>query len=506
MNNKQHFWTGAWILSVSSLITKILSALYRVPLQNLVGDRGFFVYQQVYPIYGLCSAIMLTGVPMFISQVVAENPAQALDNWRQLRRNLIGVALLGSISLFVIAPYLAKWMGDRRLTPLIQILVVFYFLAPFSALLRGYFQGELWMLPTALSQVLEQSVRVIVIIIVALCYLTKHWSVYRMGMWAHAGSVMGSLVSLGLLLFFWYHFRQHETVKSRIEKSFDGSLTKRFLKEGLSLSLFGSILVLLQLIDSLTVFKLLYQNQVAHAQIIKGIYDRGQPLAQLGIVVAVSFATTLLPQISANKTAQDQALIGSTLRVCLVLAAACAVGLAALMPQINTLLFTNSAQSLALAIYVLSIALISYVTIVNTVMHAQHQQHNNWQALCIGLLVKYLGNLWLVPKFQVVGASLATILATFVMALIIYYYSGIKLQRVIWQQGFLLRLMLVIGTMGIAVFFTSWIWQLIWPLTRMHAVFEVIVESGLGLLWTLVGCYYGRVFSKADWVLLFGQK
>ncbi|MHA8262523.1 oligosaccharide flippase family protein [Lactobacillaceae bacterium Melli_B3] len=64
--------SGAAILTISSLIAKVLSAVYRIPLQNLVGNVGFYIYQQVYPIYGLGMTFALSGLPVLISKLVAE--------------------------------------------------------------------------------------------------------------------------------------------------------------------------------------------------------------------------------------------------------------------------------------------------------------------------------------------------------------------------------------------------------------------------------------------------
>ena len=66
---------GAFVLTIAAFIAKILSAVYRVPLQNLVGDEGFYVYQQVYPLYGIAMTLALTGLPQFIAKYVAEQEA-----------------------------------------------------------------------------------------------------------------------------------------------------------------------------------------------------------------------------------------------------------------------------------------------------------------------------------------------------------------------------------------------------------------------------------------------
>ena len=70
----QRMMQGAVVLTIASFIAKVLSAFYRVPFQNFVGDEGFYVYQQVYPIYGIAMTLALSGLPQFISKIVAEQP------------------------------------------------------------------------------------------------------------------------------------------------------------------------------------------------------------------------------------------------------------------------------------------------------------------------------------------------------------------------------------------------------------------------------------------------
>ncbi|MBA1394365.1 polysaccharide biosynthesis protein, partial [Lactobacillus sp. XV13L] len=171
----QFLFQQTWILSVSSLITKVLSAFYRVPLQNLVGNRGFFVYQQVYPLYGLCTAVALTGLPMFVSQIIAENKKHPFISQRLLVRAAFLLGVVGALLLGVNATQLAILMGDRRLAPLILVLAGFYLLAPIEAVYRGIYQGHLQMLPTAISQVMEQVIRVGIIITAAIVWRADYY-------------------------------------------------------------------------------------------------------------------------------------------------------------------------------------------------------------------------------------------------------------------------------------------------------------------------------------------
>src|SRR5699024_12212114 len=65
-------YKGAIFLAIASVIVKLLSAIYKVPFQNLTGDAGFYVYQQIYPFYGIAIVFSFSGVPLYISKLVSE--------------------------------------------------------------------------------------------------------------------------------------------------------------------------------------------------------------------------------------------------------------------------------------------------------------------------------------------------------------------------------------------------------------------------------------------------
>ena len=134
---------GAFILSVAAIIAKVLSAVYRIPLQNLVGNTGFYVYQQIYPIYGIGMTFALNGYPNFISKIIAEEP----DEKRKLVLGQYSVMILTVLSatVFLIlvggAQSIAQAMGDRQLAPMLRVVATMFLLMPFLATGRGYYQG-----------------------------------------------------------------------------------------------------------------------------------------------------------------------------------------------------------------------------------------------------------------------------------------------------------------------------------------------------------------------------
>lgn len=79
INQPKAVLNGALILTISAIVTKILSAFYRIPFQNIVGDVGFYIYQQVYPFYGMAVVLSTTGFPVVISKLYAEQKESGDD-------------------------------------------------------------------------------------------------------------------------------------------------------------------------------------------------------------------------------------------------------------------------------------------------------------------------------------------------------------------------------------------------------------------------------------------
>ncbi len=405
---------GALLLSVASLIAKILSAVYRVPFQNMVGNTGFYVYQQIYPIYGIGMTFALSGLPMFISKLVAENEtAEAkLTLVSRIFMILAGFSLILFLGLQAFSLPIASAMGDPGLAPIIRSVSWMFLFSPFLAISRGYFQGEYDMRPTALSQLVEQAVRVAVILFVAYWAMRHQWNVYRMGAWAMSSAPIAAIFATLVMLFY---VRHHQVKVFRLAyqpaaQSY-GHLAKRLLIEGGTISLFASMMVLLQLVDSFTVMRGLMIQGLPPllAKSIKGVYDRGQPLVQLGLVVATSFSSSLLPSLteSLNHGSRQQFVrqANTVIRMSVTIATAAAIGLIALMPEVNVLLFGNRQGNGMLSVYVLSIIFATLIMIANSILQSLNQFVVTIAGLVIGLLVKISFNQWAVVRFGAIGAS-----------------------------------------------------------------------------------------------------
>ncbi|WP_170885685.1 putative polysaccharide biosynthesis protein [Bacillus alkalicellulosilyticus] len=426
------FWQGALLLSIAALIAKVMSAIYRVPYQNIAGDVGFYVYQQVYPFYGIAFTLSMYGFPVIISRLMSEE--RQLSN----RNHIMGLSFQILFIVFVVtgglfflsAGLLATIMGDSKLVVPLQIAALSFLFVPFLSVLRGVFQGEGNMLPTALSHVIEQAIRVVLILLLAYYFVTNGFGAYAAGTGAMIVSVLASFVSI--LFLFLFFIRKH-SIRSFFSISFSKSnwkIARTVIADGVLFSLSALILLSFQLVDSLTILRLLQGSGVyiETAKEAKGIFDRGQPLIQFGTIIATSIALSLVPAIASamargmEKAAQIQAEL--TLRLTVIIGLAASIGLFIIIKPTNRMLFTNDAGSEVLAILSLSIVFSSVVIITAAVLQGYGKIQQSAVHIGVGLLCKIILNIILIPFLDTMGAAVSTVLG---LALIAFLNSRLIL-------------------------------------------------------------------------------
>lgn len=457
---RRTFLKGAFILSLASLITKMLSAVYKVPFQNLTGDQGFYVYQQIYPFYGIAAALALNGFPMFVSKIVSETETDEQRN-EHLTQLFSWIGLFSLVIFLILQLFsnqIASLMGDLQLSPIIRSVSFVFLFIPFLSILRGYFQGALNMTPTALSQVGEQIVRVTVLLTVAFLFTNSNWNVYEMGTRAmHASwiSFLVGVVILSILLF------KERPVKNFLPKKvtvFSPEIGKRLFKEGLAIASITSLMVLFQFIDSFTVYNGLINRGLGDsiAMSLKGVYDRGQPFAQLGLVAGISFATSLLPVLR-NYFKQEnmeewKKNAVSALRLTLVFSSAASIGLIAVMPWLNHTLFSDFNGVPVLQVYVLSVVFASMIICCQAVIESTDIKSITFLTLILGLGFKFILNEFIVEQLGLIGSSTVTVMALCIMFVILSIQIPGEVWRSLAKHGFIFKWLLNLSILFAVVY------------------------------------------------------
>ncbi|WP_421617329.1 putative polysaccharide biosynthesis protein [Brevibacillus sp. TJ4] len=433
------FVKGAAILGVAGLVSKLLGAVYRIPYQNIAGDIGLYVYMQVYPLYSALLILATAGFPIAISKIVSERTAigdapGASKVFRVASLALFVLGCLFFILLYSGAPLVAAFMGDAHLTTPLRAVALSLPLVPLVAIFRGYFQGHQNMMPTGVSQVIEQFVRVIFILIAAFWAMNVYEDAYLAGTGAVFAAFPGAIAASLVLLWYWRKEKNRKMPSAGAAMGFSSEasisnlgnmqILSRLLRYALPICLGSLVIPLIPLVDSITVINMLQFSNMEEnaAKLLKGAFDRGQPLIQFGTFFATSLSLALVPAISEAAAQKQNKLIAYrsevAVRLTFLLGLPASFGLALLAEPINVMLYGDGSGTQALAVQSFTI-LFATLTIASAgILQGMGRVMRPARNLFIGVVVKLVLNLALVPFFGITGAALATVLA-YVVAMVL---------------------------------------------------------------------------------------
>ncbi len=518
------YMKGAALLTIAALIVKVLSAIYRVPFQNLVGDEGFYIYQQVYPVISIFVVWTSSGFAVAISKMLADNDCIVNEEERtQKRRSIMRIifrylTVLSFIFfgiLFVGADVLATMMGDTSLAPLLRTGSFIVLVMPALAVFKGGFQSRGIMEPIAYAQVLEQTVRVSVILAGTFIIMSTTKSLYGAGQMAIIGTVVGEVVGL-LLIAFLFRKRFGSFIGKQQQRLASLPVLKEVTLLSLSVSMSSLLLLGYQLVDSFTIFSLLIDSGMDEtiAKETKGIYDRGQPLVQLGVVIASSLSLAIVPLVAhmSNKQNGRSAMpfIQLTYRASVLFGWAASLGLILVMPYINAMLFKTDALSEVLMLYVLQIVPLSIILTFTAILQGYGKLKIPAVFLLIGFLLKVVLNVFTIEPMGVLGAAVANNVGLLLTALALVLYlkkiTGIQLAPASFYQK--------ISVASLCMTVVVIVWLRFVPILLQGFLSERLVAVGAGFSAVCIGAVVMitciaklRVLAEKEWYLLpFGRR
>ncbi|MFS0874099.1 putative polysaccharide biosynthesis protein [Paenibacillus xylanilyticus] len=419
---------GAFILGLAAIISKVIGAFQKIPLQNLGGDGVFGIYNTVYPFYMLIITVAAAGLPVAVSKFVAEENAlgRPEEGKRIIRLSSI---LLGSIGLILAllmymgAPFIGHLIGNGHVIPSLRAASLALLFVPLMTGLRGYFQGLQQMVPTAVSQVVEQTIRVTVMIMLLLWLMRHDASLETIAAGAMLGSVAGGIVGLVTMLAYLYgHGRKSKKTdlrtggaisNEREQVRTNGQWIRTLLLYAIPVCLGSLAVPLMNLVDTFTVPRLLRSEGLdeVESMVSFGIYNRGLPLVQLVTMLATSLSVLFIPAMAEARlkggpeAVRQQA--GTALRWFWLIGLAASAGLAVLAEPINRMLYGDAAGTEALRYMALTAA----GSTVSIIAAALLQGLGAVRAPAFSMLaaagVKALLNVLLVPALGISGAALA---------------------------------------------------------------------------------------------------
>ena len=427
---KQSFLHGAAILAAGVVVMKILGAIYKIPLNNILGDTGYGYFNLAYNIYNMLLTISTAGLPVALSRMVAEadtlhRPNQVRRTFRVATVTLAVIGLVFSLAMFLFPTEMAILFASKaEVSRCVYALSPAVLLVCLTSAFRGYIQGHGNMMPTTVGQVLEVLVKVAVGLVLAIVLTRAGKSLPVSSAGAIFGVTAGSLAAL--LYMFGSYLRRYRKKSidecagsSDVPDSVGGTLGM-FVKIGVIITLGASVMSLITLIDAK-----LIQIQLPRvpgiggelADTLYGSYSAMQTLFNLPAAFVTPMTIAVVPAISeavARRSHADAAAIAeSGLRISAVIAVPMGIGLAVLSGPIVSILYPRTHEMGATILAYMGVAsiFVCIALVSNSILQAHGNEKLPILSMIAGGVVKILCNLLLVrrPELNILGACIGTI-------------------------------------------------------------------------------------------------
>ena len=446
---KQTFLQGTAVLAMATVLVKLMGFLFKVPLNNIIGEDGFGYFNTAYDVYNVLLMISTTGLPVAMSRMISQ--AQTLGNHAQIKRIyrtslyvFLTIGMIGSLGMLFFCRQLSvmvttnenSWAAIAALAPCVLLICL-------VSAYRGFFQGQSNMTPTSVSQIFEAVTRLVVGLGLAwlVMKLTGEAAVRAQGIvlasgetaqdygditLAAGGAILGvTLGSLISVVYLHHKFRQSNQILSLgggTAKS-TRSTMKELLSIAVPITLGSAGLQIINLFDTMIYMRRLtgaLQWTEKMADSAKGVYNFCQTVFALPCSFIPTITIAVIPAITASLTRKDlaeaKATSESSVRTMALIAMPCAAGLFVMAEPVIRLLcstYTEDRIQLAatmLAILGLTVIFNSLVLLLNAIMQAHGDVVTPVVNMLIGGIIKIIVNYILVgqPNLNIVGAPIGT--------------------------------------------------------------------------------------------------
>lgn len=428
---KQSFLGGTAILASAVVIVKLIGAVYKVPLNNILGEVGKTYFDTAYLIYNFLNILATAGLPLAISKLTSQAHTQGREN--QKRRIFstaiwlfFAMGLVGTLLMFFGAEQLAAFMNEPLGYWPIRALAPAVFCVCLLACMRGYTQGQGNMTPTAISQVLEALCKVGIGLPLAWYILHLAQSAAEDNMaGVAAGAIFG--VTAGTILSVCFLVLYLLTHRSRTQSldapSSSGAILRQVLVIGVPITLGNSALGIINLIDTKIVMGRL-QNALflteVEAAALNGQYRMAMDMPNMVASFVYPVTMSLIPFAAAAITQRDTAradrIISSAFRIIAVLAIPAGVGLSVLSTPIMRLILPKRQEAATAAgphLQILGLAtiFICLMILTNAILQTYGKEKLPILTVIAGGLTKIVMNYVLVgnPDINIHGAPISTL-------------------------------------------------------------------------------------------------
>ena len=528
---KNNFVQGAFVATLGIVITKILGILYVIPFYSIIGEKGGALYGYAYSIYLVFMAISSAGIPLAISKLISEYQTLGYYDAKQRafkigKKISITLGILCFIILFVFAkPLAVAILGDLKggntiedVTFVIRVISTAILVVPVLSVYRGYFEGHKFITPTAISQVFEQVMRVLVIVIGS--FLTL--KIFKLSLTTAVGvAVFGATVG-SLASYFYLIEKRHKNKQKFEEKELkvkEPKITNKTILKKIAIYAFPLIMIdifksLYSMVDTVTVVKALgpiYGTKTAES-IMSILSTWGAKFNMIIISIATGMIVSLTPNLTASSvvgnTKDVHRKINQSFQMLLFMIVPMTVGLSFLAKPVYTIFYGTSKFGPSVLTFYVFVALITALfTTAITITQVLKYYKVVFLSLFSGLVLKSLINVSLINQLYHLGlpAYYGSILASIIgytLSLVICLVALHKLCGVNYEETIKQFINTLCGTVLMVIGLL--ILKLIVPISSTNRFINIPIV----VVYTVVGMviYFFYMYKTHSIDKIFGEK
>ncbi len=503
--SSSNFLRGTLLLTGASFLSKFLGMIYVIPFANMVGETGTALYSYAYIPYTILLSIATVGVPLAVSKFVAKYNTLN-DYYTSMRMLKIGSLLMLITGFFAFlimyfgADLIASWTKDEdskgvtlaEVKSVIQMVSFALIIIPSMAIMRGFFQGNQSMGPTAVSQVIEQIIRIMFLLVSVFVVLEIVGGTNATAIgFAAFSAFVGGIASWVVLAFYWKKRKKYLDTAIENQKEKVTIPVKDLLKELFRYSgpfvLVGIAIPMYQLIDQFT---------FGHAMTARGDGDiadiafsafnlQGHKLVIIPVTIATGLSLALIPEITSafnsNKMQKLNAQINQALQIIMFFVLPAVFGLILLADPIYGGLFGMKNLDITgevFAWYAPVALTFAFFTVTSYILQGVEKQNFTLISLSAGILTKILLNSIFIQIFAAKGAIIVTLISTFI-AVLLNLWQIKKAIGFNYRKFYKLSLLMLIFTsiMVIVLLVVKYVFGLFLDVheNRIHAILMMLI-------------------------------
>ncbi|MGD6840960.1 putative polysaccharide biosynthesis protein [Bacillus infantis] len=519
---------GTFILTLGTIISKVLGLFYVIPFYRIVGDHGNALYQYSYVPYTIFISIATAGIPLAVSKFISKyNALEEYTVGRKLFKSGLIVMLCSGIVSFLVLYFAAPVLAEisipdndldssvKDVTTVIRAVSFALIVVPFMSLIRGFFQGHQSMGPSAVSQVIEQIVRIVFLL--AGAYIVLEWmggSLVTAVSVATFAAFVGAIGSLAILIWYWYKRKSHlDELLLQDKGTMDISLKEMYKEIIIYAAPFvfvGLANPLFQFIDQLTFNRAMSGIGLAdQAETAFAVLNfQTHKLVIIPVSLATAFSLTLVPAVTRAFTDNDRTSLNKqlnqTFQVLLFLTLPAAAGLSLLAEPVFTVFYEHKELGTeVLRTYAPVAMLFSLFSVTAAILQGINEQRFTILSLLVGLLVKLSLNIPLIKLMETQGAVLATTLGYTAAILINLYVIRTYAEypfRLVVRRSLLIILFTAFMFAGTALSYKL-LTLFLSPASTIQSLIIIFICAGIG-----AAIYFYLAFRTRLIYFLFGQR